>query len=153
MKTFADHSIVRVVFLYIRMCERESVVEDVSLAEEEIFLPRLELVFNPFESFEPYEFYRACLVGESCADARHARFAVSLHIRHRPDKLIVDSVVVYFVYFMDFTSIYIAEREILQKILKGKDTEFFIKKLSAFRTYSLQKFYFCLKNIDHAQSK
>ena len=50
---------------------------------------------------------------------------------------------------MDFTAVDITEREIFHKVLKRKDTEFFIKKLSAFRAYAFKEFYLCLKYVDH----
>ena len=50
---------------------------------------------------------------------------------------------------MYLAAVNISEREIFEKVLKRKDTKFFVKKLGTFRTHAFQEFYFCLKNIDH----
>ena len=149
LQTFTDDSVIRIVFFNVGMRERESVIENVCLAEKEIFLSWDKLVLYPFKSFKPYEFYRTCLIGECCAYACHTWFAMSLHIGHCSDKLIVNGIVINLVYLMDFTAVNISEREIFEQVLKREYAEFFIKKFGSFRTYALQEFYFCLKNIDH----
>ena len=56
------NSVVRVIFFYVGMRERESIVEDVSLAEKEIFLSWDEFILYPFKTFKPDQFYGARLV-------------------------------------------------------------------------------------------
>jgi hypothetical protein len=149
LKTLADHSVVRVIILYVWMSERESVVEYCSFAEEQIFLSRSEFILNPFKAFKPDQLNRASLIGESSADTCHTRLAVSLHIGDSTDKLIIDGIVINLVYLMYFAAVDISERKIFEQVLKRENTEFFIKKLSTFGAYAFQEFYFRLKNIDH----
>ena len=149
LQALPDNSVVRVIFFYVGMRERESIIEDVCLAEKEIFLSRYEFIFYPFKTFKPDQFYRACLVGECSADASCSRLAMSLHVRDSSDKLVIDSVVINLVYLMYFAAVNISEREIFEKVLKCEYPEFFVKKLGTFRTHAFQEFYFCLKNIDH----
>ena len=112
LEAVAHYFVVGVVFFDVRMRKGESVVEDVGFAEEQIFFSCDKFILNPFKTFKPNEFYRACLIGEGGAYACHTWLAVSLYVRYCPDKLIINGVVINLVYLMDFATVYITKREI-----------------------------------------
>ena len=124
------------IYIEIGMGKGKFIIKDISFTEEKVFLTWKELIFYPFKSFEPNQLDRTSFIGEGSSQTRDASLPISFHIRYSTKQLIIDIIIEYLVNFMNFTTIDIAEGEIIEHILKGKDTEFFIKKFSTFRAYA-----------------
>ena len=147
LQCLADEHVVGIIVLDIGMGEVEAVVKHARLAEDEVFLARLEAVFYPFQTLEPHQFDGAGVVGESRRNSRNSRTTNGLYIAHRSNELVINGVVGNLSDLMNLRAVDIPEREIIEQVLKRENAELLVQKLRPFRPDALEVFYFRLQQI------